>query len=62
MVLSKLLTNNRMKMSAASVKRIQTMDEIICGIQIIKMYAWEKPFEELIQKLRGYAEKNLFIN
>ncbi|KAK7582376.1 hypothetical protein V9T40_013821 [Parthenolecanium corni] len=40
-------------MSAASVKRIQTMDEIICGIQIIKMYAWEKPFEELIQKLRG---------
>lgn len=28
------------------------MDEIITGIQVIKMYAWEKPFEKVISLAR----------
>lgn len=32
--------------------RIRTMNEVITGIRIIKMYAWEKPFADLITDLR----------
>lgn len=31
------------------------MTEIISGIQVIKMYAWEKPFEQMV-KLARFAE------
>lgn len=32
------------------------MNEIIHGIQVIKMYAWEKPFAKLISIARRYSQ------
>lgn len=32
--------------------RIRLMDEIVAGIHVIKMYAWEKPFAALISLAR----------
>uniref|UniRef100_A0A3Q1C633 ATP-binding cassette, sub-family C (CFTR/MRP), member 4 n=1 Tax=Amphiprion ocellaris TaxID=80972 RepID=A0A3Q1C633_AMPOC len=32
--------------------RIHTMNEVVSGIRIIKMYAWEKPFAALVSDIR----------
>ena len=33
-------------------ERVKVMTEIISGMRVIKMYCWEKPFEELVEKIR----------
>lgn len=38
------------------------MDEIISGVQIIKMYAWEKPFAKLIAAARRHEIKQVLRN
>ncbi|XP_062616989.1 ATP-binding cassette sub-family C member 4-like isoform X2 [Saccostrea cucullata] len=42
----------RMTIGAAGDKRIHLMNQIIAGMRVIKMYCWEKPFSEIIFKLR----------
>ena len=36
----------------ASDKRVRLMNEIITGMQLIKMYTWEKPFHKVISAVR----------
>ncbi|XP_066138463.1 ATP-binding cassette sub-family C member 4-like isoform X2 [Euwallacea fornicatus] len=49
----KLATQLRLQVAQRCDNRVKHMNEIINGIQVIKMYAWEKPFEKLIECLRA---------
>ncbi|XP_010629028.1 multidrug resistance-associated protein 4 isoform X1 [Fukomys damarensis] len=50
--IGKLFSSLRGKTAAFTDARIRTMNEVITGIRIIKMYAWEKSFADLISSLR----------
>ncbi|XP_037911371.1 probable multidrug resistance-associated protein lethal(2)03659 [Hermetia illucens] len=42
----------RQKAAARTDKRVKLMNEILQGIQVIKMYAWEKPFSAVVASVR----------
>ncbi|XP_049853484.1 probable multidrug resistance-associated protein lethal(2)03659 [Schistocerca gregaria] len=50
--LGKLSSRFRYKTAICTDERVRTMNEIISGIQVIKMYAWEKSFTRLIAATR----------
>uniref|UniRef100_A0A665WHX0 ATP-binding cassette, sub-family C (CFTR/MRP), member 4 n=1 Tax=Echeneis naucrates TaxID=173247 RepID=A0A665WHX0_ECHNA len=49
---TEMLLNYRSKMAVLTDSRIRTMNEVVSGIRIIKMYAWEKPFAALVSDVR----------
>ncbi|XP_043594439.1 ATP-binding cassette sub-family C member 4-like isoform X2 [Bombus pyrosoma] len=48
----KLSSKFRSQTAMKTDERVRLMDEIISGVQVIKMYAWEKPFCALIETAR----------
>uniref|UniRef100_A0A3Q0SPS2 ATP-binding cassette, sub-family C (CFTR/MRP), member 4 n=1 Tax=Amphilophus citrinellus TaxID=61819 RepID=A0A3Q0SPS2_AMPCI len=48
----RLFSKFRSKTAVLTDSRIRTMNEVVSGIRIIKMYAWEKPFTALVSEVR----------
>ncbi|CAK1599826.1 unnamed protein product [Parnassius mnemosyne] len=55
--LSNLQGKFRGKIAKRTDERVKVMSELVSGVQVIKMYAWEKPFEKLVDKLRRWEVK-----
>nr|XP_023029414.1 multidrug resistance-associated protein 4-like isoform X2 [Leptinotarsa decemlineata] len=51
-IMGKLSSTFRRKVAKAVDTRVKLMNEIISGIKVIKLYAWEKPFEKLVELAR----------
>uniref|UniRef100_A0A182PE47 Uncharacterized protein n=1 Tax=Anopheles epiroticus TaxID=199890 RepID=A0A182PE47_9DIPT len=50
--LSRLSSIIRMRVAKKTDQRVSIMNELIQGIQVIKMYAWEKPFHKVVSLAR----------
>ncbi|XP_014299326.1 ATP-binding cassette sub-family C member 4 isoform X1 [Microplitis demolitor] len=61
----KLSSKFRLQTAIKTDERVRLMDEIISGVQVIKMYAWEKPFCAMIALARKLelkvVQKNSWI-
>ncbi|EDW33917.1 GL21974 [Drosophila persimilis] len=50
--LSKLTSVLRMRIAERTDARVGIMNELVQGIQVIKMYAWERPFQAVVAEAR----------
>ncbi|XP_001603825.1 multidrug resistance-associated protein 4 [Nasonia vitripennis] len=50
----RIITRLRRKIATRTDERILLTKDIIHGIRLIKMYTWEKPFEQLVFQARRY--------
>lgn len=57
--LSRYTAALRMKVAQRTDNRIGIMNELINGIQVIKMYAWEIPFRKVVAEARRCEIKQI---
>ena len=52
----------RLKGLRLSDSRVRVMNEVISGMRVIKMYAWEYAFKKLVDKIRKYEYAYILVN
>ncbi|CAL8104285.1 unnamed protein product [Orchesella dallaii] len=57
--IGKQFTKNRFNIAQRTDERGRVMNEIIIAMRVIKMYAWEKPFSTMVDKIRKFEVKSL---
>ncbi|XP_063913947.1 probable multidrug resistance-associated protein lethal(2)03659 isoform X1 [Zophobas morio] len=57
MYISKIIAGLRSKVAVRTDDRMSHMNEIISGIQVIKLYGWEQPFIKMIDTFRRVEVK-----
>ncbi|CAG2106728.1 unnamed protein product [Medioppia subpectinata] len=56
-LMGRMFRNIRQKTAKLTDSRIRLMQEIIAGMRVIKMYAWEQPFALLVATARNCSNK-----
>jgi len=50
--LAKIIVPLTLKLAEKTDNRLRLMNQVITGLQVIKMYVWEIPFYNLVEKAR----------
>ncbi|OXA51509.1 Multidrug resistance-associated protein 4 [Folsomia candida] len=58
-VMGHLFSKLRLKVAGKTDRRVRIMNEIINGIRVIKMYAWEIPFSKIVAESREDEIKSI---
>ena len=51
----------RQQSAAVTDKRLEIMKEIITGIRVVKMYAWEWNFTDLVAQIRRLVSNDILV-
>eukprot|EP00050_Salpingoeca_kvevrii_P019493 m.86620 g.86620 ORF g.86620 m.86620 type:complete len:1342 (+) comp8438_c0_seq2:3-4028(+) len=59
MLVSRVFAKLRLRTALETDHRVKIMGELLSGMRVVKMYAWELPFKRLIAMIRGREMKHV---